>query len=102
MRPEVTRIYRTSAGIKLHADLVPGGVSYEEWLSDPDSVNQSGNEIREYACPAQWYRSIDASWQQDPQWKECVTRSHCSECPSFPQKQNCWTRWDQEQQNEPK
>ena len=30
MRPEVTRIYRTSAGIKLHADLVPGGVSYEE------------------------------------------------------------------------
>ena len=99
INPHVTRIYRTGAGIKLHADLVPGGVSYEKWLSDPESVNAPGNEIREFACPAQWFRALDPTWETAPKWAECIKNGYPHDCPSFAQKDKCWERWDLEHEN---
>ena len=97
--PEVRRVYRTGAGIKLHPELVPGGVSYQEWLKDPDSVNTRGNEIREHACPAQWFRTLDSTWTRGPHWPECTKIPDYPACPSFDQKDKCWERWDLEAEN---
>ena len=91
----ITQVYQTNPGIMLANDIVPGGVSIEQWLEEPDSPQQAGAEMREHTCPAWWYQGANFSLQ--PQWSECRKSMKFSDCPSFAKKEKCWERWDREQ-----
>ena len=91
-RSGVTHVYRCNPGIFVDdKGTVPGGVSLQEWLQKPESVNEVGKEMREHTCPAWWYQTADYKKKPD-----CSEHGFgvFSKCPCFPQKQVCWERWD--------
>lgn len=97
-RKEIKRVYRTNPGICVNGTgAVPGGVSYKDWVDDPKSVNKPGTEMREHVCPAWWYQGAD--YKKKPNWKECIGMGTFSSCKSFPNKGECWKRWDKENKN---
>ena len=93
-REDVLRVVSTNPGIALTPDSTQGGVSYQQWLSNPDSVRERGREIREHTCPAWWYQG--ANHDKYPEWEECIKIGAFSSCPSFAQKEKCWEKFDQE------
>lgn len=92
----VTRVYASSCGICLHPEVVPGGVSLDQWEEVPPSVKEHGTEIREHTCPAWYYQTVDDA--QQPKWKECERSwgRRFSQCEHFGEKDKCWKRFDRE------
>ena len=95
----VHTVFRINPGINLANSNPSGGVAISEWNRDPESVNRPGAEMRRQVCPAWWYNKADQSLM--PNWPECKRSQFFSKCPSFPQKENCWNRWDVENNVQP-
>ena len=93
-RDDVTRVVQTNPGIVLRPELTQGGVSYQEWQQNPESASKLGREVREYYCPAWWYRTGNPALS--PDWEECQGTASYAKCPLFPKKGECWARSDQE------
>lgn len=93
-RDGISRVLQTNPGIVLTPELTRGGVSYQEWLQDPESARQPGREAREHYCPAWWYRTADPAHQ--PEWEECRGHESFTKCPLFARKDGCWERFDSE------
>ena len=96
----VSRVYRTGAGIVLAPSVTSGGVPLEEWERNPDSVNAKGAELRSHTCPRWWLQVTD--YDRQPKWDECKNVSlggSFSKCHYFPRKAACWTRLDEEEQS---
>ncbi|MCY4471140.1 MAG: hypothetical protein OXC08_20685 [Thiotrichales bacterium] len=94
-RDDVRQVYRTGSGFCIAPDVVPGGASYEEWLENPEIVNERGREIRQHVCPAWWCQSAGL-WRQKPNWEICIPAGEFSHCINFPKKSECWARFDRE------
>ena len=95
-RIDVRQVYAACAGTILAPDVVPGGVSYENWKQNPNTVFALGRETRFHSCPAWWYQSVD--YKQKPNWDECneAIGKTFSDCPHFSEKAKCWDRFDRE------
>ena len=94
-RNGVTQVYKSSAGYVINPQVAQGGVPYEEWLENPESVNGRGTEIRNLACPLLWSQTAGA---RRPDWEECrgIWGLHISKCQHYPNKDKCWLRFDME------
>ena len=98
-RQDVKRVFRSGCGIVLHPIETPGGVSYQEWEDNPDSVHDLGNELRDHTCP-KWYYQGGPHSGREVDWEKC--REGCgvggrfSECLYFSDKANCWKKFDEE------
>ena len=94
----VRRVYDHGAGYILHPEVVPGGVTLQEWEKDPESVKRRGSELREHTCPLLWYQTTDDS--KKPDWDECIKiwGGRIKDCKHFPQRAKCWERFDKEQE----
>ena len=95
-RPEIVQVWATSPGHVIVPGRYSGGVSYETWVANPNSVHALGSEIREVACPASWYQS--ARGASSPDWPECQGVDRFSDCRRFPDKAQCWEKFDRERQ----
>ena len=96
-RDGIRHVYAQGGRIKLDPDVVPGGISYEEWLNDPESVNAPGHEIRGHTCPAGYYQGSPHG--EMPNWDTCRTLlagSAFTHCQYYGTKNKCWERWDAE------
>ena len=69
-----------------------GGIPYTDWLANKPFPK--GSEMRAYTCPAWWYQSADYS--KKPDWDSCIGCGSFSGCSSFPDKHQCWERFDKE------
>ena len=69
-----------------------GGISYQNWLKNDKFPPKS--EMRKFTCPAWWYQHAD--YEKKPDWRECVVFGRFSSCPSFCNKEECWERFDKE------
>ena len=93
-REDITRVFATTAGIVIAPEITQGGVPYEVWKHDPQSVKRPGAELREFSCPAHWAQCVGT---KRPEWKECVTWGQSFfKCEHFPIKSQCWERLDRE------
>lgn len=93
-RTDVIRVFARSADIKLGPEM-PGGVSYDEWKTNPQSPFIPGRETRDHTCPAGWYKDEP----EQPDWDQCseyIQEWNIYNCPLFPNKAFCWDRWDKE------
>ncbi|NIX55325.1 MAG: hypothetical protein GWN14_05175 [candidate division Zixibacteria bacterium] len=94
----IRRVFKKNPGILIVEDSRYkledfGGMPYEDWYAGKSFPKQ--HEMRFVVCPAWWYRKIN--------WDECNTNllgSRYSDCKFFNQKKICWSRWDQERNNE--
>lgn len=103
VREGVRRVIATNPGIgvgendKLRLSDF-GGATYQEWLNNPNIVNERGREMRAYTCPAWWYQSADS--QKKPYWNDgevqCQVFGTFSSCKFFDVKHKCWDRFDRE------
>jgi len=71
-----------------------GGMPYQDWLNGKEF--KRGMENRKFTCPAWWYQSAD--YDQRPDWDECNRCGAFSGCEHFPNKGECWERFDREHQ----
>jgi hypothetical protein len=69
-----------------------GGMSYSDWTEGKPFPK--GSEMRQFTCPAWWYQL--ANYSKKPDWKECLLCGSFSSCRHFPDKAQCWERWDKE------
>lgn len=98
---KVVRVLQTNPGIIVgtgRSGLTSesfGGLTYEDWKAGKPFT--SGTEMRDFVCPKWWYQSTDYS--KAPDWRECNQTLGCSfsSCKSFPTKEECWKRFDNEQ-----
>ena len=96
-RTDITRVLQVNPGICAGGnELDFGGVSYKDWLQVGTFPPKS--EMRNFTCPAWWYQSADYS--KKPRWNECLLCGNFSGCKHFKNKEQCWKRWDKENQQE--
>ena len=76
-----------------------GGILYEDW--NKGGAFPAGSEMREFSCPAWWYQSVDC--KRKPEWSGCLSimGREFRYCATFPDKAQCWLRWDAEQRAKP-
>lgn len=74
-----------------------GGASYQEWLTQPDILEQNGRETRAIHCPAEFRYG---STLKIPNWPEC-TSGIFRFCNRYPDKKACWEKWDHIQSGQP-
>ena len=67
-----------------------GGASYQEWLAQPDILQQNGRETRAIHCPAEF---LYGSTLKIPNWPECTSGTFRF-CTRYPDKEACWEKWD--------
>ena len=98
-REDVKRVLRINPGICVGGGTGGkfsisdfGGMNYEMWWTGAPFLQ--GQEMRRLTCPAWWYQSAD--YKKKPEWEECSWGSFPG-CKHFPQKDQCWERFDQEQ-----
>ena len=86
-REGVERVISNNPGVVMAPSITKGGVSYAVFLKEPNSPHRFGREVREWYCPAWWYRKrfFDECDQVTSMYKDC---------PSFSQKQDCWSGFD--------
>ena len=91
----ISKVFAANPGIGID-HTVEGGASYKDWVKNPDIVQEAGREMRESTCPAWWYQS--ANNKLKPAWDECNESwgMRFEQCSLFPEKSNCWARWDKE------
>ena len=79
------------------SDFSRGGVSYEQWLANPNSVDDYGNELRDYNCPFEVYQSIHSNLNTSL-WKTCsnclIPGDPIKNCGKFLKKHFCWEQLD--------
>lgn len=93
-RDDVRRVWASGCGICIAPSAVSGGVSYQEWLDDPDSVRKPDAEMRSHSCPRQWWQSAGAREDEPkPEEFDCSWGSFSS-CKRFANKSECWRKWD--------
>lgn len=98
-RNNVKRVFQCNPGIAIGendtirlADF--GGLDHTVWAAGEPFTD--GTEMRRFTCPAWWYQTAD--YAQKPNWDECEW-GRFSECQHFPDKAQCWARWDREHGN---
>lgn len=98
-RNDILRVFQTNIGVVIgegdgfkFEDF--GGMPYEDWKEGKPFPPKS--EMRKFACPAWYYQSVDYS--KIPKWDECVANLGRSfkDCPKFNNKQECWGKFDKE------
>ena len=67
-----------------------GGLTVAEW--EAGAVFGAGAEMRRFTCPAWWWQTQD--YNLKPSWDECIVCGSFSGCKHFPDKAECWDRWD--------
>lgn len=97
VRIDVGRVFETNPGICIGAgeELTLrdfGGMDYPPWLAGNKFPPKSEN--RKFTCPAWWYQS--ANYSKKPDWDECIGIGSFSGCEHFNNKDQCWKRWDKE------
>lgn len=94
IRDDVTNVIKCNPGIGVgkRQGYDFGGISYAAWLEN-DGVFPPNTEMRQFTCPAWWYQH--AEYQLMPDWVEC-TLGRFPSCHQFPNKEDCWARWDKE------
>lgn len=72
-----------------------GGMSYKDWISG--NPFPRGSEMRNQTCPCHWYQCVD--YELKPDWcrEENFWSGAFSSCPKFPEKEDCWIRFDKKQ-----
>ena len=96
-RTGVEKVYRYGGAlddiVDENTERLSGGATYQQWLDNPEIVDQPGWEARQEVCPAWWFLFY-------PQWRECQQGvppgNRFTDCPHYSQKESCWRRWDQE------
>ena len=101
-RHNIQLVYQGNPGFCVDgAGTVPGGVSYEKWMEDPESAKQQGCEMRHQTCPKWWFQTVNYGKEVD--WKECreslMAGDRFRDCSHFPDKAKCWQRFDAEQES---
>ena len=91
-REGVRIVLQANPGICVGGDL-KGGKPYADWKRGEPF--RAGEELRDHTCPAWFYQSAD--YEKKPDWKECDIFGTFSSCRHFPNKSDCWKRWDKEQ-----
>ncbi len=71
-----------------------GGMSYTDW--DAGLPFPPKSEMRQFTCPAWWYQRADYS--KKPEWPECMKCGSFPGCDRFPNKEQCWEKFDKESQ----
>ena len=89
---DVHTIVETNPGIVMGGELDFGGMPYADWLAGKKFTQ--GMEMRNFTCPAWWYQS--ANYSKKPEWEECIFCGRFSECANFTTKEECWKRFDAE------
>lgn len=69
-----------------------GGMSYADW--DAGKPFPVGSEMRQFTCPTWWFQSVDD--KKKPHWDECIVCGIFKDCRHWPNKRECWARWDKE------
>ena len=92
-RNDITKVFTPQTTFIID-DTLDGGVTYDEWRKDPQSVYQHGKETRSKYCPKLHYMYKE----EEPHWALCEEMWGVSitECPKYPEKSDCWQRWDAE------
>ena len=93
--PKATYVYATNPGIGLHPQVTPGGCPVAVWEKDGQAPYEIGRELREHVCPAWWYDRVSIQGME-PDWEECQAVGMFSQCKHFPEKAQCWARFDKE------
>ena len=94
-REGVVHVFATNSGFGVSPKMA-GGATYQEWLDNPEVVNESGREMRTHTCPAWWCQS-NSMYGVKPNWPECPPAGTMfSNCHYFPVKDECWRRFDEE------
>jgi hypothetical protein len=72
-----------------------GGVSYDEWVQNPEAPKELGNELRDYQCPRWHYQSIVYK-VKTPLWDKCTPTAGMpfTDCEHFDNKHQCWEQLD--------
>ena len=101
-RDDVQLVYQGNPGICVNgAGAVPGGISYEQWMENPDAAKQPGCEMREHTCPKWWFQAVSGSGKE-VNWKKCNEGvgwgGRFSNCSHFDNKAKCWQQLDAEQE----
>lgn len=101
-RPGVERVYEINPGIVVGKGKDGeyqlqdfGGMPYEDWCNGEQFP--PGSENRRFTCPAWWYQSAD--YKKKPDWDECVGIGSFSRCHYFNNREECWRRFDAEQED---
>ena len=75
-----------------------GGVDYKTWKETGEFPK--GSEMRKFSCPAWWYQSVD--YDKKPNWStgdiQCQGFGTFSQCRNFKRKDECWKKFDEENQ----
>lgn len=88
----VVQVWRTGAGIVLAPGVCQGGVPYERWLTDPESVDAIGAENRTNCCPRMWAQSAGTKIQPD---YDCDF-GRFGDCKTWNSRSLCWAKFDTE------
>lgn len=99
-RSGVERVYKINPGICIGKGRGKykledfGGMPYKDWIDGKPFPKKS--EMRRYTCPAWWYQTAD--YKEKPDWDECCHFGSFSDCRNFSHKEQCWERFDKEQE----
>ena len=98
-RSEVEHVFQSTCGIMVGKGKGKfglsyfGGITYDEWKWC--GAFPKGSEVRNSTCPKWWYQSVDDN--KAPKWEGCGRPGvRLSDCPHFCDKEECWKRWDKE------
>lgn len=89
----VSKVLQTNPGIYLGNGIDDfGGLLYNDWRNGEEFP--MGSEMRKFTCPTWWFQYAD--YTKEPGWDECMIDGKFSNCKHFPNKDQCWKRWDEE------
>lgn len=86
-------------------DNTVGGVSYEEWIDNPESIYEPENALRNYHCPKLYMHYCTAKVRGRYEgklklWKQCNTLLDPGQCvyncSLYNEKGKCWEQFDDE------
>ena len=77
-----------------------GGASYEDWLSDPNSIYKPENAPRGLICPYEHDIHTPTATPNIPLWNQCekllTPGKLITTCPFYYKKSFCWKQFDDE------
>ena len=98
LRVGISHVWASTVNNTMTPDNLLGGVTYTEWVEDPQSVYELGREARDKACPASWYQGVRV--RKQPNWDACAQATVFHRCPFWSRKGQCWEQYDLEQNQE--